>query len=160
MKELHDNAGVVCRMRNKLDGTHRKRTDIALVQQVIDEIWNAGCIELADELFAANYVNHGGLVPDLVEGPEGIKIGVALYRAAFPDLHISVDSLSAIDGIVQLHWTARSGTARAVSARYAFTGETRSSVIDGRIAESWTTWDSTAALQELGVFQPRHEETS
>lgn len=128
-------------------------TDTALVQRVIDQIWNAGCIDLADELFAANYVNHGGLIPDLVKGPEGIKFSVALYRAAFPDLHINVDSLSAIDGSVQLRWTAG-------SAGQAVTGETRSSVIDGRIIESWTSWDSTAALQQLGVFQPRHEETS
>src|ERR1700674_3161656 len=164
MKELHDNARGVCRMRNKLNGTHRERTDIALVQRVIDEIWNAGQNDLADDLFAVTYVNHGGLVSDLVQGPEGIKVGVALFRAAFPDLHISVDSLSAIEGIVQLHWTAmpdsRGGPADAVSARHSLTGETKSSVVDGRIAESWTSWDSTAALQRLGVFQPGHEETS
>ncbi len=159
MKELHDNARGVCRMRNKLNGTHRKRTDIAVVQRVIDEIWNAGQIDLADDLFAVTYVNHGGLVSDLVQGPEGMKVGVALFRAAFPDLHISVDSLSAIEGIVQLHWTARStipdsrgGTADAVSAEHTLTGETKSSVVDGRIAESWTSWDSIAALQRLGVF--------
>ena len=141
--------------------------DTALVQRVIDEIWNAGCIDLADQLFAANYVNHGGLIPDLVKGPEGVKFSVALYRAAFPDLHVSVDRLSAIDGKVQLHWSvwgtlldARSGTAGALSARHAFTGETMSSVVDGQIVESWTTWDSTAALQRLGVVQPRHEGTS
>ena len=51
-------------------------TDIALIERVIDEVWNAGQIDLADELFAANYVNHGGLVPDLVKGPEGIKFSV------------------------------------------------------------------------------------
>lgn len=142
-------------------------TDTALIQRVIDEIWNAGCIDLADELFAASYVNHGGLIPDLVKGPEGIKFSVALYRVAFPDLHISADSLSSVNGSVHLQWTARStlpdvrsSTAGAVVTRRALTGETMSSVVDGRIVESWTTWDWTAALQQLGVFQPSHEETS
>ena len=40
--------------------------DAGLVQRVIDEIWNAADLDLADELFAATYVNHGGLIPDLV----------------------------------------------------------------------------------------------
>lgn len=141
--------------------------ETTLVRRVIEEVWNNGNIDLADELFAITYVNHGGLIPDLVRGPEGVKFSVALYRAAFPGLHISVDSLSAINGNVQLHWTAlstlpdaRSGNPAAVSARHALTGETMSSVVDGQIFESWTIWDSTSALEVLGVFQPNHEETS
>jgi hypothetical protein len=134
--------------------------DSNVVRRVIDEIWNAGNIDLADELFSRIYINHGGLIPDLVSGPEGIKFSVALYRAAFPDLHISVDSLVSMNGGVHLHWTARSSTAGAVSAGHALTGETRSSLAGGQIVESWTRWDSTAALQRLGVVRPGHEETS
>jgi hypothetical protein len=141
--------------------------DAALVRRIIDEIWNAGDIDLADELFADTYVNHGGLIPDLVKGPEGIKFSVALYRAAFPDLHISVNRLSSIDGTVHLRWTAwstfadqGSDTAGTVKVKHALAGATRSSVAGGQIVESWTSWDSTVALQRLGVFQPRHEETS
>ncbi len=141
--------------------------DSNVVRRVIDEIWNAGNIDLADELFSPIYVNHGGLIPDLVRGPEGVKFSVALYRAAFPDLHISVDSLSALNGSVQLRWTAqstfpeaRSRTAAAVRARHALTGETRSWLADGQIIESWTSWDSTIALQKVEVFEPTHEETS
>jgi len=65
----------------------------ALVRRAVEEIWNRGDLALADALFAPSYVNHGGLIPDLVHGPEAIKISVALYRTAFPDLHISVASL-------------------------------------------------------------------
>jgi len=39
---------------------------------------------VADEVFSPDYTNHGGLIPDLVRGPEAIKISVALYRIAFP----------------------------------------------------------------------------
>src|ERR1700693_2794284 len=79
----------------------------ALVQRVIDEIWNAGNVDLADELFAPAYVNHGGLIPDLVEGPEGIKFSVAFYHTAFPDLHVAVDDLTVDKDAVILSWTAR-----------------------------------------------------
>ena len=131
--------------------------DAALVRRVIDEIWNAGYIDLADELFSSDYVNHGGLIPDLVRGPEGIKFSVALYRAAFPDLHIRVDSLTSSRGTVRLAWTC---TTSGVEATRALTGKSRSLVAGGQIIESWTEWDSTGAMQALGVVQPTHSESS
>ena len=54
------------------------------MRQVIEEIWNDGDLELADQVFALDYINHGGLIPDLVRGPEAIKVSVALYWLAFP----------------------------------------------------------------------------
>jgi len=141
--------------------------DAALVRRVVEEVWNAGDIDLADKLFSTTYVNHGGLIPDLVTGPEGVRFSVALYRAAFPDLHVRVDSLSSIHGTVRLSWTAqtnfadaRSGTAGAASGRRALSGTSRGRVVGGQIVESWTEWNSTAALGVLGILQPGHEETS
>jgi len=40
-----------------------------LVRRAVEEIWNQGDLTLADVLFAPSYVNHGGLIPDLVCGP-------------------------------------------------------------------------------------------
>jgi len=131
----------------------------ALVQRVIDEIWNAGNIDLADELFAPTYVNHGGLIPDLVQGPEGIKFSVAFYRAAFPGLHVAVDDLGVDKDAVTVYWTAgeqapEDGTTGTLN------GVTRSLVVDGRILESWTSWDAGLALRRLGVVEAMHDETS
>src|ERR1700682_4601072 len=125
----------------------------ALVQRVLDEIWNAGNLELADELFAPTYVNHGGLIPDLVKGPEGIKFSVAFYRAAFPALHVAVDDLSVDKDAVTLCWTARGQTSIDATA-VTLVGVTRSLVVDGQILESWTRWDAGLALARLGVVQP------
>jgi hypothetical protein len=124
----------------------------ALVQRVVDEIWNAGNLDLADELFAATYVNHGGLIPDLVQGPEGIKFSVAFYHAAFPDLHVQVDDLAVDKDAVTLNWTA-GGQAAADATTGRLTGITRSLVVDGQILESWTSWDAGVALERLGVVQ-------
>ena len=38
----------------------------ALVRRAVEEIWNQAELDVADVLFAPTYVNHGGLVPDLV----------------------------------------------------------------------------------------------
>jgi predicted SnoaL-like aldol condensation-catalyzing enzyme len=131
----------------------------ALVQRVIDEIWNAGNVDLADELFAPTYVNHGGLIPDLVEGPEGIKFSVAFYHTAFPDLHVAVDDLTVDKDAVILSWTAR-GQGSADATAGTVTGITRSLVVDGQILESWTSWDAGFVLRRLGVVDAVHEETS
>jgi predicted ester cyclase len=140
--------------------------DAGLVHRVIDEIWNAGDLDLADELFGASYVNHGGLIPDLLSGPEGVKFSVAMYRRAFPDLQISANSLQTIGGMVAVRWTAQGASPsgpgrRTIGGRAgSLTGETRISVADGRIVESWTSWDSAKVLAELGILQGTDDETS
>ena len=77
-----------------------------LVRQVIEEIWNGGDLELADQVFAPDYVNHGGLIPDLVRGPEAIKVSVAVYRLAFPEFRVAVVDLLAQGQTVALRWAA------------------------------------------------------
>src|SRR5512135_2129870 len=79
----------------------------ARVRRAIEAIWNRCQLEVADELFAPDYVNHGGLIPDLLHGPEAVKFSVAFYRRAFPDLRISIEELSTEGETVVLHWTAR-----------------------------------------------------
>src|SRR5579884_474969 len=80
-----------------------------LVRRAIEEIWNQGDLALADVLFAPTYVNHGGLIPDLVCGPEAIKSAIVLYRSAFPTFHITVEELVVEREMVLLQWTARGG---------------------------------------------------
>src|ERR1700730_10246869 len=80
-----------------------------LVHLIIEEIWNRGELELADVVFTDDYVNHGGLIPDLVRGPEAIKLSVVLYRSAFPTFQIAVDELTAEGEAIVLRWVAHSG---------------------------------------------------
>ena len=71
---------------------------------------NNGDCELADRAVAAASVNHGGLVPDQVAGPEVIPVSVALDRAAgtaFRGVHGGQDA-------VVLRFTAEDAVALAV----------------------------------------------
>ena len=45
------------------------KTNEVLIRRVIDAIWNGGDLDVADELFASDYINHNGLIPDIVRGP-------------------------------------------------------------------------------------------
>lgn len=131
--------------------------NIAVVRRVIDEIWNAGDLDLADRLFAPSYVNHAGIIPDLVRGAEAIKISVALYRLAFPEFHVTMDELIGDADTVELCWTARKTQPREHSSPItgqqtgALTGTTLIRLAGGRIVESWTRWDMAGVLGRLGI---------
>jgi hypothetical protein len=126
-----------------------------VVRQAVERIWNCGDLRVADLLFDLAYVNHGGLIPDLVNGPEAIKMSVALYRTAFPDLHITIDRLVPDEEMVDLDWAAHAlSDARSLDAGHGghgetLTGTTRSRLCHGQIVESWTIWDRDDALHRL-----------
>lgn len=125
-----------------------------VVRRLVEAMWNQGDLDVADVLFTANYVNHAGLIPDLVRGPEAMKVSVALYRTAFPDLQIIIEQLTAKRNAVVLRWTARS-----TSLTSGVTSGTRGTLMGmmvcrfahGRIAESWMHWDQPGALEQLGL---------
>jgi len=120
----------------------------ARICQAIEAICNRGDFAAADALFTPDYVNHGGLIPDLVRGPEALKVAVALYRAAFPDFQVTAEPLRWRASTVLLRWTAGHRTAGAGGG---VTGLTRGRLVGGRIAESWTRWDAARALRQLGL---------
>jgi hypothetical protein len=110
-------------------------------------------------LFAADYVNHAGLIPDFVRGPEAIKISVAFYRTAFPNFQITMDELRAKRDAVLLRWAARSSAAPAGSVASA-TQHTLKGIIaircaGGQIMESWSHWDQAGVLELLGIDYER-----
>ncbi len=122
----------------------------ALVRRAVEEIWNRGQLDLADVLFATDYINHAGLIPDFVLGPEAIKISVAFYRIAFPTFQISIDALTAKRDAVLLRWTVHSGTAQGT-----LTGLLVSRCASGQIVESWAQWDQAGVLEQLGrIYRP------
>jgi SnoaL-like polyketide cyclase len=127
----------------------------ALVRRAVEEIWNRGELDVADVLFAADYINHAGLIPDLLRGPEAIKISVALYRTAFPNLQITVDELTAKRDIVLLRWTARRAPLASSAARATqgtLTGIIVSRCARGKLVESWTAWNQAGVLEQLGLI--------
>jgi hypothetical protein len=128
-----------------------------IVRRAVEFIWNGGDLDLADLLFAHDYVNHGGLITDLVLGPEAIRISVALYRKAFPHFYITIVSLKTLRDETVLHWIARSSSPDGMSRSESDSGSsgpvgtTRFRYIGLRIAESWTDWDRAGVLASLGL---------
>jgi hypothetical protein len=126
-----------------------------LVRQAIDEIWNGGDLDLADRVFAPDYVNHGGLIPDLVRGPEAIKVSVALYRTAFPEFRVTVLDLLAEGQGVALRWVAQRTPRQAgvnggqAQGPDALLGMTFGRLCGGQIVESWTCWERGGVVERV-----------
>ena len=129
----------------------------ALVRRAVEAIWNGGDLDLADRLFAPNYVNHGGLIPDAVRGPEAIKFSVVLYRTAFSHFQVTVEDLIAQGDTVAFRWTARSAppvdsqTSTPRTAPDTLHGMTFSRLAGGQIVESWMCWDDPHLLSRQGT---------
>jgi len=68
----------------------------AIIRRWIEEAWNNGNVNIADEIYAPNFVAKDINDPNKVlRGPEGIKQSVIATRAAFPDIHFTIDHLIA-----------------------------------------------------------------
>lgn len=126
---------------------------------VLEQMWGHGRLELADQLYADDYVDHVGRGPEPVEvkGVAGIKQAVSTFRHAFPDLTYTVEAQIAEGDMIVSRFSAR-GTHRGTFLGVAPTGRAISysgvdinRVRDGRIVESWVNYDALALLQQLGI---------
>ena len=55
----------------------------ALARRVLEEMFNKGTLDLADEVFAPDYVDHDPAMPKDIRAPEGFKEYVSMFRTAF-----------------------------------------------------------------------------
>jgi predicted SnoaL-like aldol condensation-catalyzing enzyme len=88
----------------------------ALARRVIEEMFNNGNLDVADELIAPDYVDHDPAMPEDIHGPEGFKEYVSVYRSAFPDLHIQIEDQVAEGDKVTTRWTAPAPTKGSLRA--------------------------------------------
>jgi|SRR5437588_4395005 len=132
-------------------------------RRLLEESFNEGNFELADQLIASEAVNHDPAEPASLRGlrgPEVFKRTVMTYRSAFPDVRITVDDVIAAGDKVALRWHSE-GTHRGELEGYAPTGA-RGSVTgisidhwkDGKIVESWSEWDNLGLARQLGAAPP------
>jgi steroid delta-isomerase-like uncharacterized protein len=131
----------------------------ALVLRLVEETINRGNLAVADDVFAADYVEHSG-PPGLPQGPENWKLQIALFRNAYPDLtHDTEDIFAAGDRVVE-RWTAR-GTHLGELFGVPPTGKVMQTsgihifrIADGKIAEHWGNSDDLGAMRSLGLLPP------
>ena len=130
----------------------------ALARRVLEEIFNKGNLDAADELLAPDYVDHDAAMPEDIHGPEGFKQYVGAYRSAFSDLHVEIEDQIAEEDKVVTRWTG-TGTHDGELAgipptgnRVTFPGMEIVHISDGKLVEGWEGYDMTNLMRQLGVM--------
>jgi steroid delta-isomerase-like uncharacterized protein len=124
-------------------------------RRFIDEIFNEGRLEKLDEVLAPSYIYHDapeGTMP----GTEGVKKVVTMFRAAFPDLKITIDD-QVSEGDKVCSRTTMRGTHQGAIFGVPPTGKsvtmhgiTMVRIADGRVFESWVKNDLMGLMRQLG----------
>jgi steroid delta-isomerase-like uncharacterized protein len=129
----------------------------AIVRRLFAELWNNGNLSVAGEIFAPNYSHHDSSTPDFGLGPDSEKRRLALYRGAFPDLHMTIEDVIAEGETVMTRWSCR-GTHKGdlngiapTGKQFTFSGVSVARVSNGKIAEGYVNWDALGLMQQLGV---------
>ena len=130
----------------------------ALARRVLEEMFNKGNLDAADELLAADYVDHDPAMPEDIHGPEGFKEYVGAYRTAFSDLHLEIEDQIAEGDKVVTRWTG-TGTHDGELAgipptcnHVTLPGMEIVRISDGKLVEGWEGYDSMTLMRQLGVM--------
>ena len=132
-------------------------------RRLLEESFNTGKLDLADQLVAPDAQNHDPSLPAslrALRGPETIRRSVEMYRSAFPDVRMVVDDVIEAGDKVVLRWHAE-GTHRGpleglspTGARVSVTGISIDQWREGKIVESWAQWDNFGMARQLGAAPP------
>lgn len=140
-----------------MHSSNAARDNEELVHREITEAWNGGNLDVIDELFAEEFVDHVPLVPDRITGPGGHKQMIRAFRATFPDLELHVDHLLADERSVAFKFTMR-GTHDGdfvgidpTGNEIEIMGLVFALVEDGQFTESWAVFDQLGMLRQIGL---------
>lgn len=133
--------------------------NIGLVRRFNEEVWNKGNMSVADELLSPKIKTLEPVMGEL-DGIEGAKRHIQVFRAAFPDLKITIDDIGAVGDKVFVRWTA-TGTQKGslmglppTNRKGVIKGITLNRLENGKVVESFYAWDVYKLLELIGLVQP------
>ena len=130
----------------------------AVVRRVFTEILSQGKFDVAAEIYAKDFVNHETTKDLNFDESQAVDHG---WRAAFPDLELTVEREIAEGDFVTVLWRGRgtnTGSGNGLNAtgkRAEGRGISIFRVVDGRIKEEWTETSQLLILRQLGLFPGR-----
>jgi predicted ester cyclase len=120
------------------------------------DFWNTGDEALLKEAIAPNFTDHT-LPPGRPQGPEGPAFASRQFRAAVPDLKVSVKKMIVAGEYVTVHmsftghFTGRFGKTQGKGQPVPFIATDLVKIENGRITDNWHIEDNLTLLQEMGI---------
>jgi steroid delta-isomerase-like uncharacterized protein len=133
--------------------------DKAIVRRWYKDVFEKGNVAQANEVFTANCTLHDPSAPPggWPRGPEGARAIIATYRGAFPDVQFTLEDQLVDGDKVVTRWTARgSNTGEFMGMppsgkKAVVQGIEIDRISNGKIAESWISFDALGLLQQVGA---------
>jgi steroid delta-isomerase-like uncharacterized protein len=129
------------------------------IRRIFIEAFNQGNLAVVDEVITSNHIAHNAFT-GAPHGPQGLKMLIAIFRTAFPDLLCTVEDEIIEGDKFAVRWSIR-GTHRGMFLGNPPTGK-QIDVLgiifgrteNGRIIEDWILTDQLGILQQLGIVPP------
>ena len=139
-------------------GSSLQEQNKAIAKRAFEELLSRGQFELAEQLYAKDFANHG-IHRDihLEEDQEALKG----WHQAFPDIAIVPKKLIAEGDLVVVYWVARgtnNGTGNGLPAtgkQVEQAGITIWRIVDGKIKEEWSAFDQLSMMRQLGLLDQK-----
>jgi predicted ester cyclase len=120
------------------------------------DFWDTGDDAYLRQAIAKDFIDRT-LPPGRPQGPEGPAFASRQFRAAVPDLTVTVEKMIVAGDYVTVHmrftghFTGTFGQAQGKGQPIAFTATDLVKIRNGRITDNWHIEDNLTLLQEMGV---------
>jgi steroid delta-isomerase-like uncharacterized protein len=127
----------------------------AIARRAFEGILSQGHFELAEQLYAKDFINHGIHSNASLEQDQAALKG---WHQAFPDVVVTAEKVMAEGDLVTVYWIARgtnTGTGNGLPAtgkKAELAGITIWRIVDGKIKEEWSAFDQLSMMQQLGLL--------
>jgi predicted ester cyclase len=130
---------------------------------LFDRVFNEREVDLCDELFADNYVEHalapfGHEEPGAVRGPQHMRNVVAWLVDQFPDVTMKIEAIASERDTVAVRVMSEGTNLGKLNGVIPPTGKRFAGqqchwyrIEDGKLAEHWAIRDDLATMLQLGV---------
>ena len=129
------------------------------------EIVANGDFDAMDDYISHAYVRHCQATPGLIiESLEAFKEFIRIDRMSIPDQKLNVKMLIA-EGDLVAFWATYTGSQTGQMGPFSPTGKKAKldfsgvhRLEEGKVVETWVTWDNITILSQLGHFPPKQLE--
>jgi len=135
----------------------------SIVRGYLEEVWNKRNSAALERFIAPDYVRHCEAMPpplQELQGIEGLQQMFSMTMAAFPDWNEQIEILVA-EGDKVAYLSKATATQKGPFGPFPASGKSFKVTIigihriaNGKIAETWVTWDNVAWLTQMGHFPP------
>jgi predicted ester cyclase len=105
------------------------------LRRLVEEGYNKGNLNLLDETFTKDAINHDASQPNLGRGPAGARESMRGYLTAFPDAKVTIER----------------EIAEGDYKKATVTGVIISKFENGKVVETWSLWDLLSLMKQIGV---------